>query len=108
MRCLDGISDSVDMSLSKLREMGKDREIWRAAVCGVTETDTTEGLNSNSPSSAMWLTVLPPGWRLPFTALAVSLVLHKTLRLMPTRWPSLPAHHHPSAHTHSSVFPRVS
>ena len=47
MRRLDSVTDSVDMNLSKLQEIVKDRAAWRAALHGVAESDTTEQMSNH-------------------------------------------------------------
>ena len=66
MRWLDGITNSTDMTLSRLQEIVKDREAWPAAVHAITELDMTQQLNNNSRRQAV-SKCLRLRWEKPFS-----------------------------------------
>ena len=55
MRWLDGITDSMDMNLSKLQEIVNSKDAWRAAAHGITVLDTTEQLKTTKQSFIGWM-----------------------------------------------------
>ena len=69
MRWLDGITDSVDMNLSRLQEMVKDREVWHAAVHGVRKSRTQlSDWTTTIPSPLILLLLVPIGCRRPWSS----------------------------------------
>jgi len=85
MRWLDGITDSMDTSLSKLQELVMDREAWHASIHGVAESDTTERLNWTN-----WLIIFPSS--LPEFSQGIGLRKRQILKTLGNNWPLSSTH----------------
>ena len=75
MRLLDGMTNSLDMSLSKFQEIVKDREAWHAVVFGVTELDRTLHLNNNNKGTIFCLQLSLPTTRKDFFKFMMQLAM---------------------------------